>query len=130
MEKTIAVLALVALSACTSAAVGPDKEVLCGARPSPTQVRAAVKVYVDRAGLEDPGSAQVRNVRIEGCASWHKGLLKGGGYYFGWGGGYYYGWQISFELNARYRVGGSYTGFLARRILLTSDGATHWRQMP
>lgn len=130
MNKTIAIVALLALSACTSAAVGPDKDALCGARPSQMQARNAVKVYVARAGLEDPSSAQVRNVRIEGCTSWRKGLFKGGGYYYGWGGGHYYGWQIAFELNARYRVGGSYTGFLARRILLTPDGATHWRQMP
>jgi hypothetical protein len=131
MGKTIAGLALIALSACTSAAVGPDKEeALCGARPSHMQAQNAAKVYVDSAGLEDPSSAQVRDVRVEDCTSWHKGLFKGGGYYYGWGRGYYYGWQIAFELNTRYRIGGSYTGFRARRILLTPDGAIHWRQMP
>jgi hypothetical protein len=78
MRKTIAGLTLVALSACTSAAVGPDKEALCGARPSHTQTQNAVKVYVDSAGLEDPSSAQVRDVRVEHCTSWHRGLFKGG----------------------------------------------------
>lgn len=130
MKKTMAVLALVGLSACTAAAVGPEKEALCGPRPTQLRARNAVKVYVDRAGLEDPSSAQVKDIRIEDCASWHKGLIKGGGYYYGWGGGYYYGWQIAFELNARYRAGGSFTGFQTRRILLTPDGATHWSQMP
>lgn len=130
MKVTIAALALVALSACTTAAVGPDKEALCGPRPTELQARNAVQVYVDRAGLEDPSSAQVRDLRIEDCTSWHKGLFKGEGYRYGWGGGYYYGWQIAFEFNTKYRAGASYIGFQTRRILLTPDGGTHWRQLP
>lgn len=118
MKKTIAVLALVALSACTTAAVGPDKEALCGPRPTELQARNAVQVYVDRVGLKDPSSAQVRDLRIEECTSWYMGLFKGGGYF--------YGWQIAFELNAKNRFGASYLGFQTRRILLTPDGMTHW----
>jgi len=73
--------------------VSPDKEALCGPRPTEEQARRAVQGYVERVGLKDPSSAQVRDIRVEGPMSWYKGLIQGGGYS--------YGWQIAFELNAR-----------------------------
>jgi len=93
MTKAIAVFLLVALVACTTMSVSPDKEALCGPRPTEEQARRAVQGYVERVGLKDPSSAQVRDIRVEGPMSWYKGLIQGGGYS--------YGWQIAFELNAR-----------------------------
>ncbi len=118
MRKVVAVVASAMLSACTTASVSPDKEALCGPRPTEEQARSAVQAYVERVGLKDPNSAQVRDIRVEGRMSWYNGLLNGGGYS--------YGLQIAFELNAKNSFG-AYVGFRTRHILRTPDGMTRWR---
>lgn len=117
MMKVIAVFSLVALAACTTVSVSPDKEALCGPRPTQEEARRAVQTYVESVGLKDPSSAQVRDIRVEGPMSWYKGLVQGGGYN--------YGWQIAFELNAKNSFG-AYVGFTTKRILLMPDGKTYF----
>lgn len=115
--KAIALFLLVALAACTTMSVSPDKEALCGPRPTEEQAMSAVQTYVERVGLRDPSSAQVRNIRVEGPMRWIKGLVQGGGYN--------YGWQIAFEINAKNSFGG-YVGFRTKYILLMPNGMTYW----
>lgn len=117
--KVIVVFLLVVLTGCTTMSVKPDELALCGPRPTDEQAWASVQTYIENVGFYDPGSAQVRNIRVEGPMSWYKGLAGGGGYN--------YGWQIAFEVNAK-NVYGGYVGFKTKRILLMPDGKTYFRK--
>ena len=118
MRITIATVLLAITAGCTTLSVGPEEESLCGPRPSEAQARDAVQVYIDRVGLKDPSSAQVRDVRVADSAKWYKGLINGGGYN--------YGWEISFQLNAKNSFG-AYIGFKDRKVLLAPGGMVQWR---
>lgn len=115
MKCTFAIFALLTMTACTT--VPPDLISLCGTRPTDEQAEAAVQKYINTAGLKDPSSAQVRNIRIENPTRYYKGLINGGGYD--------YGWQIAFEYNAKNSFGG-YVGYKVKRILRTANGMIYW----
>lgn len=114
-------LLLVVSSACSSIPMDPEDVAQCGPRPTDAQASAAVQVFVDRGGLKDPSSAQVRDIRIESRMSWFNGLVNGGGYT--------YGWQVAFELNAKNSFG-AYVGFKTRHVLVVMDGSTRWKYEP
>jgi hypothetical protein len=72
-----------------------------------------VQVYVAENDWKDPGSVQVRNIRLLGCVAERIGGER------------YVGWNIYLEVNAKNSYGG-YIGFEGRYILRAINGTTHW----
>jgi hypothetical protein len=90
----------------------------CGPEPTPDQVQDAINIWVRNAGLKDPSSAQIQNVRVIGRSGMYKGLVNGGGHE--------YGWMIEFQVNAKNSFGG-YVGFRTRHVLRMPNGRAMWQ---
>ena len=86
-------------------------------RKEPTlgEARHYIQVFLMGCGMKDPGSAQVRSIRVAGRANWNLGRLHGGDTV---------GWLIQFEVSAT----SSYTelGLVPCEILVDNDGQVHW----
>lgn len=122
MKKTL-IIGTIAVTAMVGCNLTPDTipaGVDCGQEPTQTQAEAAAQVWVQHAGLKDPGSAQVRNVQILGKRGMYNGLVNGGGYS--------YGWMVQFEVNAKNSFGG-YVGFKTRQVLRMPDGMVRWQMV-
>lgn len=118
MNKYLVFIVLILVTSCTTINVKPEEEYLCGPAPTYEQAQNAIKTFIERSGLKDPNSAQIRDIRIGERSAWVKGLINGGGYN--------YGWTIKFEINAKNSFG-AYVGFTRREVLLQPDGLVRWR---
>lgn len=112
MKKTkfIMFVALLAGGGCLSSEQITQN---CGPRPTITQAEWGVDYYVQNSGLLDPGSAQIKNIRIvEPCGqpNIHGNI---------------YGWLVTFELNAKNAFGG-YVGFRTKQIIMRNGGTGVW----
>lgn len=87
---------------------------LVGPAPSQWQMEEGIRLYIQSIGFKDPGSVQVRNVRLDGPMKWNniRGAVTG--------------WQITADLNAKNSFGG-YTGFRPHQVLFLQDGSYRWR---
>ncbi len=77
------------------------------------QAKIAVDECVQALDLKDPGSAQVRNIRIgekHGQANIHGNI---------------YGWLVTFELNGKNSFG-AYVGFRTIEMIMFDDGQKWW----
>ena len=92
MKLQAGLLSLLLLAGCVSTPPPRDDAARYGPQPSQEQAVAAVTSYVQRVGFKDPDSVLVRDIRVGQATRYFRGLINGGGYY--------YGWEIYFEANA------------------------------
>jgi hypothetical protein len=118
MNRLIIAVCFAAISAGCAAQIERPEQ--CGTPPTPEQAQKAVDAYVAKVDWKDSESVRVRNVRSGFCMGAQiGGLLTGGSRMTGW--------EVDFEVNAKNSYGG-YTGFEARRLLITPDGTVHWSE--
>lgn len=118
MRQGVVALAIVAMMAGCDSSVDAPNPTPYETEPDRGTAQAIAQMAVrEKLSLFDPGSAQFRNVKVDGRRSW---LV---------GGENQVGWQISFELNAKNRLGG-YVGFTRYLVLMRPDGMFAFRADP